>query len=196
MGICIPAQTAFEVKGYHLSCMGNEYDGSMLSYSYRDLSSAGSLQTFDAMAEFLKEYCDRDADPEQFIIASAAGTEPLRTPAGQGPEEDELWFSGITEEDRKRMRRQILNTDCRRLKDFCPALKKMSEEGCICVVGDERCIESIRKSYNLRLLGYVINTPCRGISDKGYFLNAQSTDTVSALRQVPLQWRQVRGRYL
>lgn len=186
MGICIPAQTAYAVKGYHLSCMGNEYDGSMcvagnilsldylwnkvrvqggaygtgfsigrdgsmLSYSYRDPSPAGSLQTFDAMAEFLKEFCDRDEDPEQFIIASAAGTEPLRTPAGQGLEADELWFSGITEEDRKRMHRQILNTDCRRLNDFCPALKKMSEEGCICVLGKEGVLKAFG---NLTICGF------------------------------------------
>lgn len=175
MGIRIPAQTAFAVKGYHLSCCGMNYagslrvaanilslsylwnavrvqggaygaglpalwDGSIFCYSYRDPSPSRSLIVYDSAADFLRRFSDSAEDLDKFIISAAASTEPLRMPAEQGFAADEQWFAGITNEDRKNTRRQILGTDRRSLSEWCYALEKMSEEGAVCVVGHDSAL--------------------------------------------------------
>lgn len=183
MGICIPAQIGFAVKGYHLTStdkkmngslkiasniislaylwniirvQGGAYgagfpvdrDGSMMCYSYRDPSPARSLQVYDALSDFICDFCKNGEDLENFIISAIAATEPLRTPAAQGTVADELWFSGVTDEERILMRRQMLSANRESLTEWCPLFEKMANEGTVCVVGHE---DALKKCENLEI---------------------------------------------
>lgn len=176
MGICIPAQIAFAVKGYHMSCadikmngslriasniislaylwniirvQGGAYgagfsvgrDGGMMCYSYRDPSPARSLQVYDVLSDFIRDFCESNEDLDKFIISAIAATEPLRMPGNQGVAADELWFSGITDKEIILTRRQMLSTDKDALKDWCSVFDKMAENGAVCVVGHEGALK-------------------------------------------------------
>lgn len=176
MGIRIPAQIAFAVKGYHLSCadmkmngslriasnilsldylwnivrvQGGAYgagcpvgrNGSLICYSYRDPSPARSLQVYDSLSEFICDFCESDDDLDKFIISAVAATEPLKTPAEQGIATDELWFSGVSDEDRILTRRQMLSADRKSLMEWCSVFDKMAENGAVCVVGHEGALK-------------------------------------------------------
>ncbi|MDE6723191.1 MAG: hypothetical protein K2J55_03235, partial [Eubacterium sp.] len=177
MGIRIPAQIAFAIKGYHLSradvkmngslriasniisleylwniirVQGGAYgagfpvgrDSSIICYSYRDPSPARSLQVYDALSDYILDFCESDDDLDKFIISAIAATEPLRTPANQGAAADEFWFSGVTDEDRILTRRQMLSTDRESLKEWCTLFDKMAEDGAVCVVGHEAALNA------------------------------------------------------
>lgn len=114
-----------------------ERDGGMSCYSFRDPSPSASVQAFDKMAEFLREYCSGDEDFDRFIISAVAATEPLRTPMEQGLAADEQWFSGLTNEQRLKNRRQMLAADREALLGWCDALDKMAEEGAVCIVASD-----------------------------------------------------------
>ena len=170
MGIRIPAQIAFAIKGYHLlntdtkmngslriaaniisldylwniiRVQGGAYgagfpvgrDGGMVCYSYRDPSPARSLQVYDALSDFICDFCESEDDPDKFIISAIAATEPLRTPADQGTVADDFWFSGVTDEDRILTRRQMLSSNREALIKWCSVLDKLAEDGAVCVVG-------------------------------------------------------------
>ncbi len=170
MGIRIPAQIAFAVKGYHLlntdtkmngslriasniisldylwniiRVQGGAYgagfpvgrDGGMVCYSYRDPSPARSLRVYDALSDFICDFCESEDDPDKFIISAIAATEPLRTPADQGTVADDFWFSGVTDEDRILTRRQMLSSNREALIKWCSVLDKLAEDGAVCVVG-------------------------------------------------------------
>ncbi len=176
MGICIPAQIAFAVKGYHLTAGGKEIngslriasniislaylwniirvqggaygtgfpvgrDGSIMCYSYRDPSPARSLQVYDALSDFICDFCESDEDLDKFIISAVAATEPLRTPSSEGAAADELWFSGVTDEERILMRRQMLSANRESLTQWCPLFEKMADEGTVCVLGHENALK-------------------------------------------------------
>ena len=176
MGIRIPAQIGFAVKGYHLSqadmqmngslriasnilslnylwnivrVQGGAYgagcpvrnNGSIFCYSYRDPSPARSLQVYDSLSEFICDFRESDDDLDKFIISAVAAIEPLRTPMQQGADADGRWFSGITDESRIKIRRQMLATDREALKEWCSVFDKMAEDGAVCVVGHEGALK-------------------------------------------------------
>lgn len=180
MGICIPAQIAFAVKGYHLTAGGKKIngslriasniislaylwniirvqggaygagfpvgrDGSIMCYSYRDPSPARSLQVYDALSDFICDFCESDEDLDKFIISAVAATEPLRTPAAQGAVADELRFSGVTDEERILMRRQMLSANRESLTNWCSLFEEMAKDGTVCVVGHEDALKECEK---------------------------------------------------
>ena len=175
MGIRIPAQIAYAVKGYHLSecgmknagslrvtsniitfsylwnevrVQGGAYgtgfpvgrDGALACYSYRDPSPERSLEIYDAISDFIKAFCESDEELDKYIISAVAATEPLKAPAEQSYSADELWFAGVTDEDRIKTRREMLSTDKEALKEWCAAFEKMADEGAVCVVGPDAAL--------------------------------------------------------
>lgn len=76
---------------------------------------------------------------ESSIMISA--TEPLKAPAEQSYSADELWFSGVTDADRIKTRREMLSTDKNALKKWCNAFEKMADEGIVCVVGPDAALK-------------------------------------------------------
>ena len=176
MGIRIPAQIAYAVKGYHLSECGMKNDGSlrvasniislsylwnevrvqggaygtgfpvgrdgaMVCYSYRDPSPERSLEIYDTLSDFISEFCESDEELDKYIISAVAATEPLKAPAEQSYSADELWFSGVTDADRIKTRREMLSTDKNALKKWCNAFEKMADEGIVCVVGPDAALK-------------------------------------------------------
>ena len=176
LGIRIPAQISFAVKGRHLGKDGlkptgslkvaskilaldylwNEvrvqggaygvhfpvlHDGRMSCSSFRDPSPARSLAVYDCLSDYLREFCNSGEELDKYIISAVAATEPLRDPDDYSSEADELWFSGVTFEERAKTRREMLSTDKNALKEWCDALEKMADEGAVCVVGPETALK-------------------------------------------------------
>ncbi|MCM1544226.1 MAG: hypothetical protein NC110_02905, partial [Ruminococcus sp.] len=183
MGIRVPAQISYAIKGYNLNECGKKMngslrvasniislsylwnvvrvqggaygagfpvgrDGTIACYSFRDPSPARSLEIYDTLGDFIDEFCCSDEDLDKYIISAVAGTEPLRTPAEQGVIADEMYFLGISDEDRIKTRRQMLETDRNALASWCDALDKMAENGAVCVVGND---EALRECENLTI---------------------------------------------
>ncbi|MCM1392717.1 MAG: insulinase family protein, partial [Ruminococcus sp.] len=175
MGLRVPAQISYAIKGYNLNECGMKMDGSLTvasnivslsylwnvvrvqggaygagfpvgrdgtiaCYSYRDPSPSRSLELYDTLSGFIDEFCKSDEDLDKYIISAVAGTEPLRTPSAQGAVADEMYFLGVTEEDRIKTRRQMLETDRKVLISWRGALEKMAEDGAVCVVGNDEAL--------------------------------------------------------
>ena len=176
LGISIPGQVSYAVKGYNLCEMDKKIDGAMkvadniltfcylwnlirvqggaygtgarvapsgrmFCYSYRDPSPARSLGIYDTLSDCLKEFCDGDEELDKLIISAIGNTEPLRTPASQGSAADEFYFTGITEEEQIRIRREMLATDKKKLLELCVIFDEMAKNGAICVVGHEAALK-------------------------------------------------------
>ena len=176
MGIKIPSQIAYAVKGCNLSQIGKESagslrvaaniislsyfwnkvrvqggaygtgcpvsrDGNVVFYSYRDPSPSKTIETFDNTAEFIREFCGSGEDLDKYIISAIAATEPLRTPSAKGITADNFWFSGVTDEDRLKTRRQMLATDRAALTDWCETFEKIAADGAVCVVGHSAALD-------------------------------------------------------
>lgn len=176
LGISVPGQVSYAVKGYHLCELDQKISGAlkvadnlltfcylwnlirvqggaygtgmraalggrMFCYSYRDPSPARSLGVYDTLSDCIKDFCGGDEDLDKLIISAIGNSEPLRTPASQGAAADDFYFTGITEEEQIRIRREMLATDREKLLSLCSVFDKMTENGTVCVVGHEAALK-------------------------------------------------------
>ncbi len=122
--------------------LGVGLSGTIYSYSYRDPSPAASLQANRHAADYLLEFCDRGEDIEPYIISTIARSEPLESPQEKGLSADADAFLGLTREDYRRMRREMLQTDAAKLRRFAEVLRRFAEEGEKCIVGHDEAVKS------------------------------------------------------
>ncbi len=131
------------VKGgaYGASVNANR-TGSYFCYSYRDPEPAKSLVTYRHCSDFLDAFAGSgETDLSGFIISTIASTEPLVSPASKGRSADDFWFSGFTDEDRIRVRREILETTPADLLRWKSVFDALAESGSVCVIGPASALE-------------------------------------------------------
>ena len=116
--------------------------GGLLCYTYRDPSPARSLGVYKTIPEFLSSMASEDAVIDGYIISTIASTEPLISPAAKGRAADDFYLSGFSDEDRIRIRREILETKVSDLADMCSALNDMTENCTVCVAGPKSALEA------------------------------------------------------
>jgi len=115
--------------------------GSMFCYTYRDPNPSRSLGVLKTVSDFLEEFASADeADIDGYIISTISSTEPLLSPAAKGRAADDFVFSGFTDEDRVRFRKEMLGTTPEDLLAQKEALRLMAESGCTCVVGPKNAL--------------------------------------------------------
>ncbi len=106
-----------------------------LCYSYRDPAAVQSLEKYLSCAEFLRQFCAAQSDLTGFIIGAVAGTEPLLTARMKGATANTEYWAGVTAEDLRAWRRQLLNATAEDLIVFADVLEKVLAQGGVCVVG-------------------------------------------------------------
>lgn len=116
--------------------------GGLLCYTYRDPSPGRSLGIFGTMADFLTSFASGETDIDGFIISTIASTEPLLSPAAKGRSADDFWLSGFTDEDRIRIRKEILETKAADLAGLSEVFKDMADNCTVCVVGPKSALEA------------------------------------------------------
>lgn len=117
--------------------------GSLFCHTYRDPSPGRSLGIFKTVPDFLTGFAaDENLDIDGFIISTIASTEPLLSPAAKGRSADDFYLSGFSDEDRIRIRREILNTKAGDLAGLSDVLKDMAENGTVCVVGPRAALDA------------------------------------------------------
>ena len=117
--------------------------GSLFCHTYRDPSPGRSLGIFKTISDFLADFSsDESLDIDGFIISTIASTEPLLSPAAKGRSADDFFLSGFTDEDRIRIRKEIINTKAGDLAGLCDVLKDMTDKGTVCVVGPKAALET------------------------------------------------------
>lgn len=119
--------------GMNASIQNNE----LFFYSYRDPKAKNSYEVYGRTADFLRAFANSDADIDKFIISTIAAKSPLMTPKAYGRQGDIAYLSGITYEDKCRLREQMLSTDKAAVLEVADLLEKLSDSYERCVVAGE-----------------------------------------------------------
>ncbi|MCR4794517.1 MAG: insulinase family protein [Ruminococcus sp.] len=109
-------------------------------YSYRDPSPKSTIETFRKAADFTDEYCSNDPDITQYIISSIAKDEPLYSDGNKSIKADGFWFRGISYEERKDIKKNMLKVTPKQLAE---AAEKLRNCGNICVFGNEAAMQGL-----------------------------------------------------
>ena len=121
--------------------------GNVICYTFRDPSPARSLGVYGTLADFLEGFASGGssadgADIDGFIISTIANTEPLMSPAQKGRASDDFFLSGFTDEDRIRIRREMLETTPKDLAAMRGILEDFAAKGTVCVAGPKSVLEA------------------------------------------------------
>lgn len=106
-------------------------------YSYRDPAAAQSLVKYQGCGDFLKQFCAAKPDLTGFIIGAVAANDPLLTPRLKGSTADNDYWTGVTAEDLRTWRRELLSATVEDLTAFADELNATLAQNSICVVGSK-----------------------------------------------------------
>ncbi len=117
--------------------------GSVHALTFRDPTPARSLGIFRSIREFLEGFASSDdAALNGFIISTIANAEPLMSPSSKGRMADDFWLSGFTDEDRIRVRREMLDTKVTDFASMNAVLSDLADKGTVCVAGPGSALEA------------------------------------------------------
>lgn len=130
------------VKGGAYGCM-NTFLRSGESYfvSYRDPNLSDTLDVYDRIPEYIKNFSPDERDMTKYIIGTFSALDTPMNPEAKGSRSLSAYLEGITYEQIQKERNEILNVqpeDIRRLADLVEAVLKKDS---ICVIGNENMIK-------------------------------------------------------
>lgn len=130
------------VKGGAYGCM-NTFLRSGESYfvSYRDPNLSDTLDVYDRIPEYIKNFSPDERDMTKYIIGTFSALDTPMNPEAKGSRSLSAYLEGITYEQIQKERNEILNAqpeDIGRLADLVEAVLKKDS---ICVIGNENMIK-------------------------------------------------------
>lgn len=136
------------VKGGAYGCMSNfNRIGEGYFVSYRDPNLRRTLEVYDGIVEYLKEFTVSERDMTKYIIGTMSNIDQPMTPAAKGDRSMNLYMNKVSAEMIQKERREILEAgqdDIRRLSKVVEAVLKADQ---LCVIGSEEKIEEERNLF-------------------------------------------------
>lgn len=122
--------------GFSISRYGN-----MFAYSYRDPSPIRSLNVYAEMAAFLREFCESDEEIDKYIISTIASKEPLTSPRDKAQIAETTYLTGVTYEDIKKSRMEMLHTTKANLLSFADVMERFYKTAAVCIVAGDNALQ-------------------------------------------------------
>jgi hypothetical protein len=132
------------VKGgaYGAFCMFDRLSGILTFVSYRDPNILKTLDTFDRTADFLKELNLSTEERAKSIIGAIGDLDAHLLPDAKGYASMVRHLCGDSEEDRQRMRDEILGTSAHDFTAFADFLAEMNRHGIVKILGSPDAVEA------------------------------------------------------
>ena len=136
------------VKGGAYGCMsGFSRTGEGYFVSYRDPNLERTMEVYEGIADYLRNFTVSDRDMNKYIIGTMSNIDQPMTPSAKGDRSFNLYMNKVSAETIKKERLQILEAgqeDIRKLADVVEAVMKAGQ---ICVIGSEEKIEEAKDMF-------------------------------------------------
>lgn len=136
------------VKGGAYGCMsGFNRIGEGYLVSYRDPNLERTLEVYDGVADYLKEFTVDEREMTKYIIGTISNIDRPMTPAAKGERSMNLYMNHVSAEMIQKERAEILSAqqeDIRKLADIVAAVLSAEQ---LCVVGSEEKIEEQKELF-------------------------------------------------
>jgi Zn-dependent M16 (insulinase) family peptidase len=119
--------------------------GSLNYISYRDPNLLASLENYDGTPAFLHELEISDAELTKAIIGAIGEMDGHQLPDAKGYSAMTRTLTGYTDEERQKVRDQVLSTMVEDFKAFAKSLEAVIEKGQVAVLGSAEAIEEANK---------------------------------------------------
>jgi Zn-dependent M16 (insulinase) family peptidase len=126
---------------YGAFCMFDRISGTLAFISYRDPNLLKTLDNFDRSVNFLQQMELSDNELTKAIIGAIGSIDAYLLPDAKGFVSLLRHLTGDTEEDRQRMREEILTTSTADFKAFAEVLDQFRSKGIVKVLGPQSAID-------------------------------------------------------
>ena len=92
--------------------------------------------------DYLKEFCSREGDVENYIVGTTGDYDPLLSTRAAIRSVDLEYLMGISYEDKTAILQAILDTDREKIRKTLPLFEKLNEDDNVCVIGNRAAIEA------------------------------------------------------
>jgi len=126
---------------YGAFCQFDRFSGILSFVSYRDPNLLKTLDAFDSSARFLKDIELTEDELTKSIIGAIGDIDQYRLPDAKGYVSMIRQLSGETDEDRQRLRDEVLNTSPDDFRNFARMVETVKTAGLVKVLGSESTIQ-------------------------------------------------------
>ncbi|MCI0691852.1 insulinase family protein [candidate division KSB1 bacterium] len=127
---------------YGGSCSFDRRSGVFNFLSYRDPNLLATLENYDRASQFLREVELSQDELTKSIIGVIGDLDAYQLPDAKGYTSMARYLAGDTEEERQRMREEVLSTTPVNFRKFAEALEQVSRHGLVVVMGAPAAIET------------------------------------------------------
>ncbi len=136
------------VKGGAYGCMCNfNRIGEGYLISYRDPNLERTIEVYEGVVDYLKEFTVNERDMNKYIIGTMSNLDRPMNPNAKGVRSMNLYMNHVTEEMIRKEREEVLDArqeDIRALADVVDAMLKADQ---LCVIGSEEKIEEQKNLF-------------------------------------------------
>jgi len=126
---------------YGAFCLLDRLTGILTFVSYRDPNLFKTLEVFDASAQYLKNLKLSDDELTKAIIGTVGDIDQYQLPDAKGYTSMVRYLSKETDEDRQRMREEVLSTTIKDFRSFGEVLDAATQTELVKVLGSQTAIE-------------------------------------------------------
>ncbi|EYE89260.1 peptidase M16 [Fervidicella metallireducens AeB] len=136
------------LQGGAYGCFGVfEKGGNMYFTSYRDPNLSETLDVYNKVYEFIKNFNVNDREMTKYIIGTISKLDYPLSPAMRGQQATANYLRKITYDDIQRERDEILNTNQKKIREYSELLFEVMHKDYICVVGNEEKLNETNKMF-------------------------------------------------
>ena len=130
------------VKGGAYGCMSNfNRIGEGYFVSYRDPNLKRTLDVYDGVVDYLKNFTVSERDMTKYIIGTMSGIDQPMTPASKGERSMNLYMNKVSAEMIREERNQILDAEQDDIRALYKVAEAVLQADQMCVIGGEDKIE-------------------------------------------------------
>ena len=115
--------------------------------SYRDPNLEKTMEVYEGVIDYLKNFNVSDRDMNKFIIGTMSNIDRPMTPSAKGSRSMNLYMNHVTEEMIRTERNQILDAGQADIRALAQVVQAMLDQHLLCVIGSEDKIEEQKDMF-------------------------------------------------
>jgi Zn-dependent M16 (insulinase) family peptidase len=123
-------------------------DGNLYIVSYRDPKLKETLQVYDEMVDYLKNFQGDEAEITKYIIGTISNFDFPLTPSMKGEATIGNYLCKVSYEDQQKERNEVLKTTAEDIRSFAKLLQETLKQNYICVLGNDSKIKENKDIFN------------------------------------------------
>ncbi|SFG38736.1 insulinase family protein [Oribacterium sp. WCC10] len=136
------------VKGGAYGCMsGFGRSGEGYFASYRDPHLKETLDIYEALPEFVREFSTSERDMTKYIIGAVSELDTPRTNSAKAALTISAYMSNVTNEMLQKERDQVIASKEKDIRALAPYMEAILKKGAVCTIGNSQLIDENKKEF-------------------------------------------------